>query len=163
MKVLNLRAELRKYGKLYKKKYKSQIKKDETDASGDLYRSINYVPDFNSNYSEISLVANSYIEQISEGRRRGVTPSSTKILEWAKEKGITPENGPNTESNRNRMAFAIARSIGVHGMIERLGFKGTGIIDKVFDSLSKQMETDLFEAYEKDLDKAIKEINDKTK
>jgi hypothetical protein len=163
MKVLNLRAELRKYGKLYKKKYKSQIKKDNTDASGDLYRSINYVPDFNSNYSEISLVANSYIEQISEGRRRGVTPSSTKILEWAKEKGITPENGPNTESNRKRMAFAIARSIGVHGMIERLGFKGTGIIDKVFDSLSKQMETDLFKAYEKDLDKAIKEINDKTK
>jgi len=163
MKVLNLRAELRKYGKLYKKKYKSQIKKDNTNASGDLYRSINYVPDFNSNYSEISLVANSYIEQISEGRRRGVTPSSTKILEWAKEKGITPENGPNTESNRKRMAFAIARSIGVHGMIERLGFKGTGIIDKVFDSLSKQMETDLFKAYEKDLDKAIKEINDKTK
>ena len=159
MKVLNLRAELRKYGKLYKKKYKSQIKKDETDASGDLYRSINYVPDFNSNYSEISLVANSYIEQISEGRRRGVTPSSTKILEWAKEKGITPENGPNTESNRNRMA----RSIGVHGMLKKYGFKGTGIIDKVFDSLSKQMETDLFEAYEKDLDKAIKEINDKTK
>jgi len=163
MKVLNLRAELRKYGKLYKKKYKSQIKKDNTNASGDLYRSINYVPDFNSNYSEISLVANSYIEQISEGRRRGVTPSSTKILEWAKEKGITPENGPNTESNRKRMAFAIARSIGVHGMIERLGFKGTGIIDKVFDSLSKQMETDLFKAYEKDLDEAIKEINDKTK
>jgi len=163
MKVLNLRAELRKYGRLYKKKYKSQIKKDKTDASGDLYRSINYVPDFNSNYSEISLVANSYIEQISEGRRRGVTPSSTKILEWAKQKGITPENGPNTESNRKRMAFAIARSIGVHGMIERLGFKGTGIIDKVFDSLSKQMETDLFKAYEKDLDKAIKEINDKTK
>lgn len=61
------------------------------------------------------------------------------------------------------MAFAIARSIGVHGMIERYGFKGTGIIDKVFDSLSKQMETDLFKAYEKDLDEAIKEINDKTK
>lgn len=163
MKVLNLRAELRKYGKLYKKKYKSQIKKDKTNASGDLYRSVNYIPDFNNNYSEISLVANNYIEQISEGRRRGVIPSSTKILEWAKQKRITPEKGPDTESNRKRMAFAIARSIGVHGMIERLGFKGTGIIDKVFDSLSKQMETDLFKAYEKDLDEAIKEINDKTK
>ncbi len=163
MKVLNLRAELRKYGKLYKKKYKSQIKKDKTNASGDLYRSVNYIPDFNSNYSEISLVANNYIEQISEGRRRGVIPSSTKILEWAKQKGITPEKGGQSKSNMERMAFAIARSIGVHGMIERLGFKGTGIIDKVFDSLSKQMETDLFKAYEKDLDEAIKEINDKTK
>lgn len=163
MKVLNLRAELRKYGKLYKKKYKSQIKEDKTNASGDLYRSVNYIPDFNKNYSEISLVANSYIEQISEGRRRGVIPSSTKILDWAKQKGITPEEGGQSESNMKRMAFAIARSISVHGMIERLGFKGTGIIDKVFDSLSKQMETDLFKAYEKDLDEAIKEINDKTK
>ena len=156
MKVLNLRAELRKYGKLYKKKYKSQIKKDETDASGDLYRSINYVPDFNSNYSEISLVANSYIEQISEGRRRGVTPSSTKILEWAKQKGITPENGPNTESNRNRMAFAIARSIGVHGMLKKYGFKGSNIIDTVYNSLSQEMEVDIIKAYELDLNEAIK-------
>jgi dGTP triphosphohydrolase len=163
MNVLNLRAELRKYGKLYKKKYKSQIKKDKTDASGKLYKSISYKTKSTKRYSTLDLLANSYIEQISEGRRVGKTPPSNEILEWAKAKNIKPEKGPDTESNRKRMAFAIARSIGVHGMIERLGFKGTGIIDKVFDSLSKQMETDLFKAYEKDLDEAIKEINDKTK
>ena len=163
MNVLNLRDELKKYGRLYKKKYKSQIKKDNTDASGKLYKSISYKTKSTKRYSTLDLLANSYIEQISEGRRVCKTPPSNEILEWARAKKIKPENGPDTESNRKRMAFAIARSIGVHGMIERYGFKGTGIIDKVFDSLSKQMETDLFKAYEKDLDEAIKEINDKTK
>ena len=85
------------------------------------------------------------------------TTSVKIVLEWAKEKGITPENGPNTESNRKRMAFAIARSIGVHGMIKRYGFKGTGIIDNVYNSLSRQMGEDLFEAYKQDLEEQLKE------
>ena len=156
MRVTNLRAELKRYGRLYKQKFKSEIKKDNTNASGNLYRSVNYVPDFNNNYSEISLVANKYIEQISEGRRIGVTPSSTKILEWAKQKNITPEKGTASDSNMKRMAFAIARSINVHGMIKRYGFKGTGIIDTVYNSLSKEMEIDIIKAYELDLNEAIK-------
>ena len=157
MRVTNLRAELKKYGRLYKQKFKSEIKKDDTYASGNLYRSVNYIPDFNDNYSEISLVANKYIEQISEGRRIGVTPSSTKILEWAKQKGITPEKGTASDSNMKRMAFAIARSIGMRGMIKRYGFKGTGIIDNVYNSLSEKMGNDLFEAYRLDLEKQLKE------
>jgi hypothetical protein len=156
MRVTNLRAELKKYGRLYKQKFKSEIKKDETDASGNLYRSVNYIPDFNDNYSEISLVANKYIEQISEGRRIGVTPSSTKILEWAKQKGITPEKGTASDSNMKRMAFAIARSIGVHGMLKKYGFKGSNIIDTVYNSLSQEMEVDIIKAYELDLNEAIK-------
>lgn len=156
MRVTNLRAELKKYGRLYKKKFKSEIKKDDTYASGNLYRSVNYIPDFNDNYSEISLVANKYIEQISEGRRIGVTPSSTKILEWAKQKGITPEKGTASDSNMKRMAFAIARSIGVHGMLKKYGFKGSNIIDTVYNSLSQEMEVDIIKAYELDLNEAIK-------
>ena len=157
MAVNNLRAELQNYGKLYKQKFKSELKKDNTYASGRLDRSVTYKTKSTNSYSELSLLANSYIEQISEGRRIGRIPSSTKILEWAKEKGITPENGPNTESNRKRMAFAIARSIGVHGMIKRYGFKGTGIIDNVYNSLSRQMGEDLFEAYRQDLEEQLKE------
>ena len=156
MRVTNLRAELKKYGRLYKQKFKSEIKKDDTYASGNLYRSVNYIPDFNDNYSEISLVANKYIEQISEGRRIGVTPSSTKILEWAKQKGMTPEKGTASDSNMKRMAFAIARSIGVHGMLKKYGFKGSNIIDTVYNSLSQEMEVDIIKAYELDLNEAIK-------
>ena len=89
MAVNNLRAELQKYGKLYKQKFKSELKKDNTYASGRLDRSVTYKTKSTNSYSELSLLANSYIEQISEGRRIGRIPSSTKILEWAKEKGIT--------------------------------------------------------------------------
>ncbi len=157
MAVNNLRAELQKYGRLYKKKFKSELKKDNTYASGRLDKSIAYKTKSTDSYSELSLLANSYIEQLSEGRRIGKIPSSTKILEWAKEKGITPEKGGQSESNMKRMAFAIARSIGVHGMIERLGFKGTGIIDNVYNSLAEKMGNDLFEAYRLDLETQLKE------
>ena len=157
MAVNNLRAELQNYGKLYKQKFKSELKKDNTYASGRLDRSVTYKTKSTNSYSELSLLANSYIEQLSEGRRIGKIPSSAKILDWAKEKGITPEKGTASESNMKRMAFAIARSIGVHGMIKRYGFKGTGIIDNVYNSLSEKMGNDLFEAYRLDLEKQLKE------
>jgi len=157
MAVNNLRAELQKYGKLYKQKFKSELKKDNTYASGRLDKSIAYKTKSTDSYSELSLLANSYIEQLSEGRRIGKIPSSTKILEWAKEKGITPEKGTASESNMKRMAFAIARSIGMRGMIKRYGFRGTGIIDNVYNSLAEKMGDDLFEAYRIDLEKQLKE------
>lgn len=157
MAVNNLRAELQNYGKLYKQKFKSELKKDNTYASGRLDKSIAYKTKSTDSYSELSLLANSYIEQLSEGRRIGKIPSSTKILDWAKEKGITPEKGTASESNMKRMAFAIARSIGMRGMIKRYGFKGTGIIDNVYNSLAEKMGNDLFEAYRIDLEKQLKE------
>lgn len=157
MKTNNLRAELQKYGRLYKQKFKSELRKDGTYASGRLDRSVTYKTKSTASYSELSLLANSYIEQISEGRRVGRIPPSNEILEWARAKKIRPENGGQSESNMKRMAFAIAKSIGLKGMIKRYGFKGTKIIDNVYNSLSMQMGEDLFEAYKQDLEKQLKE------
>ena len=157
MKTNNLRAELQKYGRLYKQKFKSELRKDGTYASGRLDRSVTYKTKSTASYSELSLLANSYIEQISEGRRVGRIPPSNEILEWARAKKIRPENGGQSESNMKRMAFAIAKSIGLRGMIKRYGFKGTKIIDNVYNSLSMQMGEDLFEAYKQDLEEQLKE------
>jgi len=157
MKTNNLRAELQKYGRLYKQKFKSELRKDNTYASGRLDRSVTYKTKSTDSYSELSLLANSYIEQISEGRRVGRIPPSNEILEWARAKKIRPENGGQSESNMKRMAFAIAKSIGLKGMIKRYGFKGTKIIDNVYNSLSMQMGEDLFEAYKQDLEEQLKE------
>jgi len=157
MKTNNLRAELQKYGRLYKQKFKSELRKDNTYASGRLDRSVTYKTKSTDSYSELSLLANSYIEQISEGRRVGRIPPSNEILEWARAKKIKPENGPDTESNRKRMAFAIARSIGMHGMLSKLGFRGTKIIDNVYNSLSMQMGEDVFEAYKQELEKQFED------
>jgi hypothetical protein len=149
----NLEEVLKEYAKAYTQKYKSKLLSDGNKASGKLISSIK--PEMLEN--GFSILANSYIEQISEGRRRGVIPSSTKILEWAKKKNITPDKGTASESNMKRMAFAIARSISVHGMLEKYGFKGTNIIDFVYKSLSKQMGDDLFNAYKLDLEQQLKE------
>jgi hypothetical protein len=41
-------------------------------------------------------------------------------------------------------------------MLEKYGFKGTGIIDFVYKSLSDKMGEDLFNAYKKDLEEQLK-------
>jgi len=160
MAVSNLKAELQKYGKLYKEKFESQLKSDDTYASGDLSRSVKYKTNSTDSYSELSLLADSYMEQISEGRRKGVVPSSTKIERWLKIKGIRPDariKKGSDDYKMKKLAFVIARSIASRGMIERYGFKGTNIIDFVYNSLSEQMGNDLFEAYKKDLEAQLKE------
>lgn len=149
----NLENQLKKYAEAYTQKYKSKLISDGNKASGKLVNSVK--PKMLEN--GFSILANSYIEQISEGRRVGRIPPSNEILEWARAKKIKPEKGPDTESNRKRMAFAIARSIGMHGMLQKLGFKGTGIIDFVYNSLSREMGEDLFEAYKQDLEEQLKE------
>ena len=149
----NLENQLKKYAEAYTQKYKSKLISDGNKASGKLVNSVK--PKMLKN--GFSILAKSYIEQISEGRKVGRIPPSDKILEWARAKKIKPEKGPDTESNRKRMAFAIARSIGMHGMLQKLGFKGTGIIDFVYNSLSREMGEDLFEAYKQDLEEQLKE------
>lgn len=149
----NLENQLKKYAEAYTQKYKSKLISDGNKASGKLVNSVK--PKMLKN--GFSILAKSYIEQISEGRRVGRIPPSNEILEWARAKKIKPEKGPDTESNRKRMAFAIARSIGMHGMLSKLGFKGTGIIDFVYNSLSREMGEDLFEAYKQDLEEQLKE------
>ena len=149
----NLENELKKYAEAYTQKYKTKLISDGNKATGSLVNSIK--PEMLEN--GFSILANSYIEQISEGIKVGRIPPSNEILEWARAKKIRPENGPDNESNRKRMAFAIARSIGMNGMLSRLGFRGTGIIDFVYSSLSRQMGEDLFEAYKQDLEEQLKE------
>ena len=149
----NLENQLKKYAEAYTQKYKSKLISDGNKASGKLVNSVK--PKMLKN--GFSILAKSYIEQISEGRRVGRIPPSNEILEWARAKKIRPENGGQSESNMKRMAFAIAKSIGLKGMIKRYGFKGTKIIDNVYNSLSMQMGEDLFEAYKQDLEEQLKE------
>ena len=147
--------------KLYQEKFRIKLKEDDTYASGDLSRSVSYTPPYSTDsYSELSLLADSYMEQISEGRRKGVVPSSTKIERWLRIKGIKPDARMKKGSDDYKMkklAFVIARSISLRGMIERKGFKGTNIIDFVYNSLAEQMGNDLFEAYKIDLEAQLKE------
>ena len=160
MVVNNLRSELEKYGKLYQQKFKIKLSEDNTYASGNLSKSVKYKISSTDSYSELSLLADSYMEQISEGRRKGVVPSSTKIERWLRIKGIKPDVRMEKGSDDykiKKLAFVIARSIASRGMIKRYGFKGTNIIDFVYNSLAEQMGNDLFQAYQLDLEAQLKE------
>lgn len=83
----NLQETLEKYAKAYTVQFKSQLRKDNTYASGDLANSIK--PDL-SLKNEFSILALDYIEQVSEGRRAGKMPPwpprSFRILDWIKKK-----------------------------------------------------------------------------
>lgn len=152
----NLEDTLNKYAKAYTIKYKGQLRKDKTYASGDLVNSIK--PDL-SIENEFSILALDYMEQVSEGRGAGKMPSwppkSFRILNWIKRKNIIiKKNGKVVSSSPNNLkslAYVIARSIG------RFGYKGSNIIDFVYSSLSKQMGDEIFESYKQDLEKILKE------
>ena len=158
----NLEDTLKKYAKAYTVKYKGQLRKDKTYASGDLVNSVK--PDL-SIENEFSILAFDYMEQVSEGRGAGKMPSwppkSFRILDWIKRKNIIiKKKGKVVSSSANNLkslAYVIARSIGKRGTIKRFGYKGSNIIDFVYNSLSKQMGDEIFESYKQDLEKILKE------
>jgi hypothetical protein len=158
----NLKEALEKYAKAYTIKIKSQLRKDKTNVSGDLVNSIR--PDL-SLENQFSILALDYIEQVSEGRSAGKMPSwppkENRILEWIKKKPIIPKKKgkvvSSSPNNLKSLAYVIARSIGRRGTIKRFGYKGSNIIDFVYNSLSKQMGDEIFEAYKIDLEKILKE------
>lgn len=145
--------QIEKYAKAYTQKFKSELKvKVSPPSSGRLARSIK--PEIGKD--SFSILANSYIQQLSEGRNPGKPPPSDKILDWIRVKGIRPRKGSASPGRMRALAFVISRSIGLHG------YKGNGIIDFVYNSLAKQMGDDLFKAYRDDLEKLLKEEVNKT-
>jgi hypothetical protein len=113
-----------------------------------------------------AILGKRYIEQISEGRKKGKmppwSPRDNSILNWVKTKNIVPRNGSSSLGNMKRLAFVIARSIGRRGTIARFGYRGTNIIDFVHKELGEQMGQEIFEAYKIDLEKILNKQIKKT-
>lgn len=158
----NLENVLNKYAKAYTQKLKDKLKSDRTNASGRLVNSIK--PEMLEN--GFAILGKRYIEQISEGRKKGKmppwSPRDNSILNWVKTKNIVPRNGSSSLGNMKRLAFVIARSIGRRGTIARFGYRGTNIIDFVHKELGEQMGQEIFEAYKIDLEKILNKQIKKT-
>jgi hypothetical protein len=158
----NLENVLNKYAKAYTQKFKAKLKSDRTNASGRLVNSIK--PEMLEN--GFAILGKRYIEQISEGRKKGKmppwSPRDNSILNWVKTKNIVPRNGSSSLGNMKRLAFVIARSIGRRGTIARFGYRGTNIIDFVHKELGEQMGQEIFEAYKIDLEKILNKQIKKT-
>ena len=165
MRFIELHKELERYGHFLVLKYKEKLQKDKTVASGRLSDSFTYELDESDIESKLSILALQYVGSISEGIENKRTPPSKEyngkesdLLSWIRTKGIKPRKGGDSESNMKRMAFAIARSIGKHGVIARFGYKGTSIIDYVYKDISGILGQDLLAAYNRDVTRILEEM-----
>ena len=158
----NLKEVLDKYAKAYTQKFKAKLISDGNKASGRLVNSIK-PQELKDGFA---ILGKRYIEQISEGRKKGKmppwSPRDNSILNWVKTKNIVPRNGSSSLGNMKRLAFVIARSIGRRGTIARFGYRGTNIIDFVHKELGEQMGQEIFEAYKIDLEKILNKQIKKT-
>jgi hypothetical protein len=158
----NLKEVLDKYAKAYTQKFKAKLISDGNKASGRLVNSIK-PQELKDGFA---ILGKRYIEQISEGRKKGQmppwSPRDNSILNWVKTKNIVPRKGGSSPNNIKRLAFVIGRSIGRRGTLEKFGYRGTNIIDFVHKELGEQMGQEIFEAYKIDLEKILNKQIKKT-
>jgi len=69
------------------------------------------------------------------------------ILDWAKMKGISPDDGGSLRG----MAFAIAKTIKKDGIIQRYGNSGSQIFDRTYQELENKIGSDITQAFADDI------------
>jgi len=162
----NLNNALKLVGEYYTEQVKSQLKQDGQYSSGELANSV----DYEIEGTAIEIVSNRYGEAVDQGSR----PSSKgfglvsrsfvdDIMVWAINKGISPKNGPATEGNMRKMAYAIGRTIQRDGIIQEYGNQGSKVFDRVYARLEKQIEEDILEGYQKDIEEVLSKLNNTSK
>jgi len=78
----------------------------------------------------LAIVGPSYIEQISMGRRAGATPPPPRNLErWVQDK-----MGENDPKRIRSLSYALSKTIGRKGTIERFGYQGTNLFTYVVNN-----------------------------
>tara|TARA_B110000503_G_scaffold132579_1_gene208661 strand:+ start:477 stop:977 length:501 start_codon:yes stop_codon:yes gene_type:complete len=155
----NLQSELVKYGNLLVEKYKAQLKIDGTQATGDTEKSLNYIV----SSGKLEILANKSLELIDKGRGPGEAPPILDILRWAEAKNIKPRGSNGSfiqvsDSSLFWMAGNISNAIRDNGTIKRFGYKGSGIIDFVYQNNKEEMFNNIFAGYGRDIQEMIDEI-----
>lgn len=155
----NLQSELVKYGTLLVEKYKAQLKIDGTQATGDTEKSLNYIV----SSGKLEILADESLEYIDKGIRPGDAPPISEILRWAESKNIKPRGKGGSfikvsDKSLFWMAGNISNAIRDKGTIKRFGYKGSGIIDFVYQNQKDEMLNNIFSAYGRDIQEMIDEI-----
>jgi len=149
---VNLKRLLNLYGELFVREYRKRLKADGSYASGKASRSLEYDVTISQLQSELSVLGERYITAISDGRGANKkAPPSTAILNWMKAKGIRLRDSKGryavlSDYKMRGIAYAIARSIG------RNGYKGTGLIDIVYNNIKDTFGQEILEAFGQDIE-----------
>ena len=104
----------------------------------------------------LAIVGPSYIEQISMGRRAGATPPPPRNLErWVEDK-----MGENDPKRIRSLSFALSKTIGKKGTIERFGYQGTNLFTYVVNNniapLSRDVARVLLQSVNEQIKASIK-------
>ena len=161
MKNAHLNNALEEVGKLLRDKLKLETQKDGFKATGELEKSFTY-----SNVAEeLNVYGKRYAKALSEGistggggSKAGFEQLQSNIIKWAKIKGIRPQVRDKkgrfqkvTDRTWKSLGFVLARSIRKKGISKRFGYKGSGFIQEVKNSMEKKITSIITEGYKKDL------------
>ena len=166
----NIEEALNKYAKYVVQQAKSNLTKDKK-GSGDLYNSVKYVLDTESDAFLLAFLMEKYGAYVDEGVK-GANPSLIKggvqkaplskfkytnkmppmqiLADWAKSKNIRFRNakGQYAKGNNRSMGFALQKSIYAQGL------RGNNFFTKPFEAGLQRLPTDMLKALSLDIENA---------
>ena len=166
-----LDAVVKKYAKYVVQQAKSNLTKDKK-GSGDLYNSVKYVLDTESDAFLLAFLMEKYGAYVDEGVK-GANPSLIKggvqkaplskfkytnkmppmqiLADWAKSKNIRFRNakGQYAKGSNRSMGFALQKSIYAQGL------RGNNFFTKPFEAGLQRLPTDMLKAFSLDIENAI--------
>lgn len=160
MAFTNTAIALEQTARLVNQRLAQGLSENNSDASGDLKKSIGFNIKSSSKKIELNITMLDYWGAVDEGRKAGKMPPIDKIKEWLTYPNVRDKIrfGQNdsafTESERNSLAYVIARKIGDKGT------RGTNFATNVFNSklITQELPEALAEAITQDADEILTEL-----
>jgi hypothetical protein len=162
MAFTNTSAALRQTGGLIVQRLSQGLQQDNSIASGELDKSINFNIKSTQKKIVLDITMLDYWGAVDGGRKAGKQPPIDKIKEWLSIQNVRDKIrfGQNdsafSESEKNSLAFLIARKIG------RKGTKGNNFATNVFTSslITKELPEVILNAVAEDADLILADLLD---
>ena len=165
----NTKKQLEDIAKEFKTRLIRESKLDKTDATGDFTKGFKL--DVNDNSIELTNKVG-YAGAVIDGANPSKSDKDwrgkqKRIERWVRAKGIRPyrklksgfkfaKTSTEKRSAYKSMVYILSKTISQKGTIKRFGYKGSNLINRVYDEMEVKIGVKLTEAVKKDL---IDEIN----
>lgn len=139
----NLQAVLNQYGEQLISLYRQKLLQTNTDATGILGNTLNYIVETNEGLFELSLRIQDYWKYVEEGRGPGKYPPINDIKNWIRVKPVTPTIYNGKLPTIDQLAYLIARKIHLRGTRGKYLLQASLDELSVFDLLDEAVTKDL--------------------
>lgn len=139
----NLQAVLNQYGEQLISLYRQKLLQTNTDATGTLGNTLNYIVETNEGLFELSLRIQDYWKYVEEGRGPGKYPPINDIKNWIRVKPVTPTIYNGKLPTTDQLAYLIARKIHLRGIRGKYLLQASLDELSVFDLLDEAIAKDL--------------------